>query len=52
MRRPLLATLAAVVLMTGAARAEGLDELWAGTQWGESDPALLQHFGARATVLP
>jgi hypothetical protein len=29
-----------------------LDAVWAGTNWGESDAALLQHFGSRATVLP
>jgi len=48
------AATALVLLLCGApaARAEGLDELWAGTNWGESDPALLRHFGARATVLP
>jgi len=44
--------LAALVLSAGAAHGDGLDEVWAGTRWGESDAALLQHFGARATVLP
>jgi hypothetical protein len=44
--------LAALALPAGAASGDGLDEVWAGTSWGESDAALLQHFGARATVLP
>jgi hypothetical protein len=50
-RRAILVT-AALLLVAEAARGDALDELWAGTNWGESDAALLQHFGARATVLP
>jgi hypothetical protein len=30
----------------------GLQEIWAGTRWGESSRELLDHFAARATVLP
>jgi hypothetical protein len=52
MRRAALAGLAVLLLAAPAARADGLDTLWVGTNWGESDAALLQHFGARATVLP
>jgi len=52
MRRLGLATLAVLLLAAGVARAQPLDELWTGTEWGESDAALLKHFGARATVLP
>jgi hypothetical protein len=47
-----LAALAGLVLAAGATQADALDELWAGAHWGESDPELLRHFGARATVLP
>jgi hypothetical protein len=46
------AALAALLLAAPAARGAGLADLWAGTHWGETDPALLQHFGARARVLP
>jgi hypothetical protein len=52
MRRLLLAALIALVVAEPAARGQALDDLLAGIHWGESDPALLQHFGARATVLP
>jgi hypothetical protein len=44
--------LTALLVAGSVARAEDLDDLWTGTRWGESDAALLQHFGARATVLP
>jgi hypothetical protein len=33
------------------AGAAGLNEILAGTAWGETDPELLRRFGARATVL-
>jgi len=52
MRRAALTALAMLAMTAGAARADGLGDLWAGTRWGETDAALLQHFGARATVLP
>lgn len=42
----------ALLLAAHAAQGDGLDAVWAGTDWGELDAALLQHFGARATVLP
>ena len=34
------------------ARADGIDDAWNGTQWGESPEALQQHFGARGFALP
>jgi hypothetical protein len=48
------AAVAALVLplLAASARGDGLDAVWAGTSWGESDSALLQHFGRSATVLP
>jgi hypothetical protein len=42
----------ALLLAARAAQADGIDAVWAGTDWGEPDAALLRHFGARATVLP
>jgi hypothetical protein len=50
-RRTALAALAALAFAAPAS-GQGLDAVWSGTNWGESDAALLQHFGARATVLP
>jgi hypothetical protein len=52
MRRLVLAALATLTIAVPVARGEALDDLWAGIHWGESDAALLQHFGARSTVLP
>jgi hypothetical protein len=48
------AALAAIAALAFAAPAcgQGLDTVWLGTNWGETDTALLQHLGARATVLP
>jgi len=51
MRHLIVAALAVLIGAGPAARGEALDDLWAGIHWGESDPALLQHFAARATVL-
>lgn len=34
------------------AHGESLDEVWAGTSWGESPEALQRHFGARGYALP
>jgi hypothetical protein len=50
--RAVLAALAGLALAASAACADGLDDLWTGTHWGETDPELLQHFGSRATILP
>jgi hypothetical protein len=44
--------LAALILAAPPAQSQGLDAVWAGTSWGESDAALLLHFGKTATVLP
>jgi hypothetical protein len=44
--------IAALVFHTCVARAEGLDDVWAGTSWGESPEALQHHFGARGFALP
>jgi hypothetical protein len=35
-----------------AARAEGLEDAWDGTHWGESPEALQRYLGARAFTLP
>ena len=40
------------LLLSPAARAAGITDVWQGTYWGEPSRALLDHFGARATVLP
>jgi hypothetical protein len=50
-------TLAAALLVLCAAvaspvRADGLDDAWAGTSWGESPEALQRHFGAKGFALP
>ena len=50
--RAVLAALAGLALTANATRADAFDDLWTGTRWGETDPELLRHFGARATVLP
>jgi hypothetical protein len=42
----------AALILAAPAWAEGLDAVWAGTSWGESDAVLLQHFSKSATVLP
>jgi hypothetical protein len=42
----------AALILVAPAWGQGLDTVWAGTDWGESDAALLRHFGSRATVLP
>ena len=49
--------LAAIVLvlctaLAVPARAERLDDAWAGTHWGESPESLQRHFGPRAFTLP
>ena len=51
MRRTALAALAALAF-AAPALGQGLDTVWSGTNWGESDAALLRQFGARVTVLP
>jgi hypothetical protein len=43
---------AAMILHVAAARADGLDDAWAGTSWGESPEALQRHFGMRGFALP
>jgi len=54
-RAPVVAALALCVTLAlggAAARADGLDDAWAGTHWGESPEALQRYFGARAFTLP
>lgn len=50
------ARLTAFLLFVGwyaaVARAEGIADLWEGTYWGESNAALVAHFGERAISLP
>jgi len=43
---------AAILLHAAAVRADGLDDAWAGTHWGESPEALQRQFGARGFALP
>jgi len=43
---------AALILVIGIARADGLDDSWTGTSWGESPEALQRHFGSRGYALP
>ena len=52
MPRLALAGAALFMLLAAPARAEGLEDAWAGTAWGEPAIAIAQHFGSRATVLP
>jgi hypothetical protein len=52
MLRLAIAVLVGLILAAPTARGQGVDSLWAGTHWGESDAALLQQLGKRATVLP
>src|SRR5438045_5492353 len=51
-KRRLIIVVAGLFLSVAAAQAEPLENIWDGTQWGESSRALLAHFGGRATVLP
>jgi hypothetical protein len=44
--------IAAIVLHACTAQAEGIDDAWAGTFWGESPEAVQRHFGARGFALP
>jgi hypothetical protein len=44
--------LAALLLHTAVAQADGLDDAWRGTAWGEPPEALQHHFGASAVALP
>src|SRR5213082_3445007 len=54
MRSPKFAPLIVVLclLLSPATRAADITDVWQGTYWGEPSRALLDHFGARATVLP
>jgi len=49
---PLLIGLVLYTALCAAARAEGLDDAWAGTHWGESPEAVQRHFGGRGYALP
>jgi len=44
--------IAALVLHAAAARADGLDDAWAGIRWGETPEALQRHFGDRGFAVP
>lgn len=44
--------LALSMMLCAAARADGIDDAWRGTHWGESPEALQRHFGARGFALP
>lgn len=48
--------LAVLVVLSAAlgvpAQANGLDDAWLGTSWGETPEALQRHFGARGFALP
>ena len=46
------AVLALATMLSAPARADGIDDAWAGTRWGESPEALQRHFGARGFALP
>ncbi|HEV2186290.1 MAG TPA: hypothetical protein VGR70_03735 [Stellaceae bacterium] len=50
--RPIALIALAALALGAPALAQGLDAVWSGTNWGESDAALLRQFGARVTVLP
>ena len=41
-----------MLLCTASARADGLDQAWAGTHWGESPEELQRYLGARGFTLP
>jgi hypothetical protein len=51
-RAPILAILVLAIMLCGTARADGLDDSWGGTRWGESPEELQRHFGARGFALP
>ena len=52
MRLPVLAALVLCIALCGSSRADGLDDAWAGTYWGESPEAVQRHFGARGYAVP
>lgn len=52
MRALAVAVFAALTMICGAAWADGLDDAWAGTHWGEKPEDLQRHFGARGFALP
>jgi hypothetical protein len=51
-RAPILAMLALSMMLCAAARADGLEDAWSGTHWGESPEELQRYFGARGFALP
>jgi len=50
--QPALLTLLVGLSTSPQAGVAGIADSWAGTYWGETESALLAHFGARATVAP
>jgi hypothetical protein len=50
-RAAILAMTALSMMLAAAARAEGLDDAWRGTRWGESPEELQRHSGARGFPL-
>ena len=52
MRALAIAVLVLTTLLCAAARAEGLDDAWVGTRWGESPEELQRHFGPRGLAVP
>ena len=48
----MLVALALSAAIGARARADGLDDAWAGTAWGETPEQLQRHFGARGFALP
>lgn len=47
-----IVALVAAMMLCGSARAEGLDNAWAGTRWGESPQAVQRQLGPRGFALP
>ena len=52
MRARTAAALALCATLAAPASAEGIDDAWSGTQWGEAPEALQRYFGARGFALP